>query len=432
MKYKAYQEKKKAIGGEKIIGIDPSKRSHQCAIIDAQGVPMGNSFSIEVNYKGFNETLWQKTINITGTHKNEDIVFAVENSCDLWQTIANYLREKGYKVVLVSPLITHHSRPLINQDFSKTDPKDALLIAINAHNGNYNEYRRYESETEALHQLSIAYNKLMKDLTRNLLRLRAFMNQVFPEYMECIEIGIQSSLYLLNKYFLPKHFLALDVKEEGAVIKSISKNQYGEDDLKKIKALAEKSIGIDKSKEEGSMRLMLDSWIKQIKEVKEQTNNIMSQMIEIASKKDYYEIIKSIKGISDKLASQFIAECRELENYTHYKQIEKHAGLNLRQSQSGEYIGARHISRIGNRRLSHIVYQMTEQTTRYIPEVRIKYLKRQLKKRVYRKNIIASAPQLLRLIVSLVKGRRNYKVNEERVKELSELEREYNKLKKAV
>jgi transposase len=116
--------------------------------------------------------------------------------------------------------------------------------------------------------------------------------------------------------------------------------------------------------------------------------------------------------VSDNLAAQFIAECKDLNNFTHYKQIEKMAGLNLRLNQSGSYIGGRHISHIGNRRLLRVIYQMTAETAMYIPEVRIKFLTRQLQHRAYCKNIIASSSALLQLIMALIKKRKTYEVEQ--------------------
>ncbi len=108
----------------------------------------------------------------------------------------------------------------------------------------------------------------------------------------------------------------------------------------------------------------------------------------------------SLTGISDISAALFIAECRDLDLYTHYKQIEKHAGMNLKLSDSGKYVGARRISGIGNKRLLRLIYLMTTQTVRFIPEVRIKFVTRQIKKKCYRKNIIASSSQLLKLLMA--------------------------------
>ena len=78
---------------------------------------------------------------------------------------------------------------------------------------------------------------------------------------------------------------------------------------------------------------------------------------------------------------------RDLGRYTHDKHIEKLAGLNLRLYQSTQYTGSRHISHIGNPRLRWIIYKMTEETAWRVPEVRIKYLRRQLKRRKHVKNV---------------------------------------------
>jgi hypothetical protein len=88
----------------------------------------------------------------------------------------------------------------MNHDFSKTDPKDALIIATNAHGGNYTEYRKFSDEVNRLHRLSIAYEKVTKDRQKAVARLRALMEEVFPEYLPCIGVETKGSLYLLEKY----------------------------------------------------------------------------------------------------------------------------------------------------------------------------------------------------------------------------------------
>lgn len=251
------------------------------------------------------------------------------------------------------------------------------------------------------------------------------MEEVFPEYLECFDIATETSLYLLKAYFLPEHFLSMDIEKEVATIQKISRGQHGKETLLKLRELAKTSIGVDKSGEEKSLRLILGSWILQLKQADTQMKAIIRAMVELAEKTEYYEILKSLEGISDILASQFIAECRDLGLYSHFKQIEKFSGLNLRQSQSGKTVGCRHVSHIGNRRLSRIIYQMTVQTSRTIPEVRNKFIRRQLKKRSYRKNIIASSSQLLKLVMALIKEKRPYRFNKDKYKELIELEGKY-------
>ena len=427
MKFKVYKQKKDFVSGKTIVGIDPAKQHHQASVINQYGIQIAKSFSFPVNLDGFNNNLWKKLHSIVPQFTPDNLVFAVEASCNLWKTIAYYLHDKGYTVLLVNPLVTHYSRPLMNHDFSKTDPKDAFLVAKNAFDANYDFYKSFTPQINRLHQLSITYDKLLKDKNKNLLRIRSLMEEVFPEFLNCINIDTKTALFLLESYFLPHHFLNLDIEKLAPVITTISHSNYNKNLLLNLKDAASITIGVNKISEEQSLRLIMNSWLLEFKQINNQMAILMDEMIMLAKQTDHFKILTSIKGISDNLASQFIAECRDLNKFQHYKQIEKLAGLNLRLSQSGDYIGARHISHIGDRRLLRIIYQMTIQTSTYIPEVRIKFLTRQIKKKAYRKNIIAASSTLLQLIMALIKENRTYEFKQEKLQQLALLEEQYKK-----
>ena len=72
---------------------------------------------------------------------------------------------------------------------------------------------------------------------------------------------------------------------------------------------------------------------------------------------------------------------------------------------------------------------MCEETAKYVPEVRMKFIRRQLKKRSYRKNLIACSSILLKLIVVLIKENRPYTEKEQSHKQLILLEKQYAELK---
>jgi len=65
-----------------------------------------------------------------------------------------------------------------------------------------------------------------------------------------------------------------------------------------------------------------------------------------------------------------------------FKKLQAFAGMSLRISVSGEYSGNRHITHIGKPRLRAVLFKMTEKTKNYVPEVRIRFLKRQMKYKV--------------------------------------------------
>jgi type VI protein secretion system component VasF len=72
---------------------------------------------------------------------------------------------------------------------------------------------------------------------------------------------------------------------------------------------------------------------------------------------------------------------------------------------------------------------MTEETAKWVPEVRIKFLRRQLKSSKYRKNIIASTTPLLKLIMAMVKEQRPYQMRSETVDQMRALEQKVTQRK---
>ncbi len=74
----------------------------------------------------------------------------------------------------------------MNHDFSKTDPKDALIVANNARDGYFDYYREFTPQINAMHQLSITYNKLNNNLTQNKQRIRSLVERIFPEFISVL------------------------------------------------------------------------------------------------------------------------------------------------------------------------------------------------------------------------------------------------------
>lgn len=426
--YRSYQDKRSKVFGKIVIGIDPGKDRHHAVIVDANGIPTGKTFSFSVNYDGFRKRLWEEINKQIANYTSSDLLFAVEASCNLWQAISSYLRMEGYEVVLVSPLCTKQSRVMLNNDFSKTDPKDALLIALNTQRGYYIKMRTYPQDSKDMHLLSIAYNKLRKDYSSYQGRLRAALELVFPEFLKVITLGTKTSFYLLGKYLFPKDYINMDIQLESFQVENISRRQYGIKQLHKLQELAKHTIGISPHTEQYDRTIIL-TWLEGLKDIGSRKKVILDQLIKLASSTKEFSILTDLMGISSETASMFLAEIRDISAFNNYKEIEKYAGYNLRLTQSGKHVGSRRISHIGNCRLRWVIYKMVEETAKYIPEVRIKYLKRQLRKQIYRKNLISCVPQLLKLIFSLLKENRFYEYNEERVAEMKKLDLEYHLLK---
>ncbi len=425
MRAKRYHINRQALSGNFVLGIDPGKEKHCGVVIDAAGLPQGSAFFFSVSREGFSEVLPVELERRVPGYCPDNLVIAVETSCNLWITIAHHFHKLGYRVVLVSPVATRHARPVLDNNFSKTDPKDALVIADNAQKGSYTRFRMFEKHIEAAHQLSITYDKLTKDRTKLKLRLRSFMERVFPEYLGAFDITTKTSLHLLERYFLPEHFLDIDAKAEGEGLSKVSQGRHKAPTIRKLKDWARSSIGVDVNGQEEAHRIILDGWITAIRQVQEQLDRVKKGMVSLVRDEPSFDILMSLPNINENLAAQFIAETRGPDRFSHFKEIEKLAGSNVRISDSGKYKGYRRISKMGNPRLRRVIYQMTTQTVKVVPQVRRRFLKRELKRKCYRKNIVASSSQLLRLIVALLKERRLYEQRPDLDPDLARLEQKY-------
>jgi hypothetical protein len=248
-----------------------------------------------------------------------------------------------------------------------------------------------------------------------------------------------SALYIWKHYLFPDEFLAMDIDAETAALENISRRQHGRPSLLRLQTLAANSIGIIKREDERiADRLTVNAWIAQIESLEAQLKPVARELVRLAEQLPGFASITSLNGVGKILAALFLANVRDLSRFTHFKQIEKLAGANLRLSDSGRYRGMRHISHLGNRRLLWVLYKMTEGGARAahptgscVPEVRIKYLTRQIKRRKHRKNVVACIPQTLQLIMALVRENRTYQVNDDMLSTLKELEQRYAAIKRS-
>jgi transposase len=425
MKTPLYIQKRQALSGKYLLGIDPGKESHMAMLVDPAGFPRGSHFSFRVDHDGFTQTRWHQLRQRLAAYGPDTLVVAVETSCNLWQTLAAYLQAQGYTVLLISPLTTHDARPRLNHDFSKTDPKDAFLIAQEAQQGQYDRYVTFTPDVEALHRLSITYAKLRKDKTRLVQRLRAFMALYFPEYPASVALTSQTSQYLLTRFCLPSHFQALDIATEAPILERLSRHPDAAVTLQALQQAAATSIGLSAQGQEAALRLVLDGWLAALAQVQAQLRQVRQAMISLARQDPTFPLLTSIPNIGATLAALLIAETRGPARYTHAKQLEKAAGLNLVLAQSGQSRSVRQISSIGNSRLRWIIYQRTVQTAKVVPVVRCRFLRCRLQQKPYRQSIVAATAPLLTLLVALLQEQRPYQEQPAQERTLAQLEQVY-------
>ena len=117
------------------------------------------------------------------------------------------------------------------------------------------------------------------------------------------------------------------------------------------------------------------------------------------------ELLISIKGISQKTASTFLAELGPVGNYASYRKVIAYAGIDPAVYQSGKYEGRGKISKRGNRHLRRVIWLMTVRTIQYCTWFKVYYQKKRKDGQPYKKAVIATAHKLVRVIYSMLTHR---------------------------
>src|SRR5690554_6984862 len=124
---------------------------------------------------------------------------------------------------------------------------------------------------------------------------------------------------------------------------------------------AKNSVGVREGLRaaETSLRMLLAEY--EMK--KQQLEEIMVLVEELIYQIPGIKEVLKIKGIGLVTAAGFMAEVGDLSRFDHPKQIQKLAGLNIRENSSGKHKGKTTISKRGRRRLRALLFQRSEEHT---------------------------------------------------------------------
>lgn len=125
----------------------------------------------------------------------------------------------------------------------------------------------------------------------------------------------------------------------------------------------------------------------------------------------YSEYLLSIKGIGIVTAAGFLAEIGDISKYESYKQIQKVAGLNLKETSSGMKKGKTKISKRERSHLRSILYQaatVTLDKNAVFREIYDHLTKRQQNQLTGKQAIIALSVRLIKIMYTLCKKKTTY------------------------
>ncbi|SHF67452.1 Transposase [Desulforamulus putei DSM 12395] len=392
-----------------IVGIDIAKQTHWAQMM-LQGKLIGKAFSFQNTRESFENLVttlkaYQQKLGAT------NIVVGMEPTGHYFKPLAYYLHGTGMcEVVIVNPYHVNRSKEFDDNSPSKNDRKDARLIAKLISQGTYFNLPLIFNIWAELRTANVSRMQLTQKRWQLKCQLITILDQYFPEFPEVFKNVLgKGAMYVLTHCPFPDNILELGEQTLSEGLRGATHNRVGQKRAQKLWEAAQNSIGIKEGVRGARLQLAhLVEELNLIHKQLEETEEMMSQLLKQTGLGDY---LTSIPGVGMVTAAAFLAEIGNPDEYESYKQIQKKAGLNLRENSSGKHKGKTTISKRGRPALRQLMYQIAYVSVAKNAEMKAfyEYLKNRKENPLAGKQaLIAVAVKMMKVMLAVCKNRSNY------------------------
>jgi transposase len=382
------------------VGIDVSKEK-----FDACGIGEGGervfSLTSPMDKKGFEKLI----VHLKG-HK-ASLILGLESTACYHITLFSYLTLKGYRVVIINPLLIANFVKLQLRK-TKTDKKDALVIAqFLMLRKEALSYQVYSSELMELRDLARRRERLADQTTKLKGNMKRILSVTFPELEHLTGVFTKSVLQLLSRFPSAN---ALRQADSDLVADLMTKRSWGKKTrafVETLMAAASSSVGVSSPAKELILRQEASLLLHVEEQIKE-TTRLLVKSCNDRMKKDA-EILMSVKGIGEMSAVNFLVEIGgDVRLFENDKKLIAAAGLDPSTHQSGKYEGRSRISKRRNRHLRRLLWLMSKRVITNSPTFRAYFFKRRSEGLPYKMAVLATAHKLVRVIYALLIHEKQY------------------------
>ena len=339
-----------------VVGADIAKKVHVARACDVRGVELGKPLIFDNTRHGFVRLItWMQSLMVD--HSCDSVVFGVEPTGHYWMNLGQFLRHEGIHVVLVNPLHVKKTKELEDNSPTKNDRKDARVIALLVKDGRYSEPNIPEDIYADLRVGMNERDRLSEDLKRVQGRIHNWLDRFFPEFTEVFKDWEgKSALVCLHQFPCPTDIQEKTTSEivqawrDGGISRGVGKSKAN-----LLKGKAEESIGLTEGIQMAHKELEI--LLRQYDLYQEQLDLLMSEIERLVSQIPGTPEMMSIPGVGLVTVAGFLAEVGDLSGYDNSRQIQKLAGLNLRENSSGKHKGQTKISRRGRPKLRSLLFR---------------------------------------------------------------------------
>jgi transposase len=334
-----------------IVGIDVGSESHYARAFNFRGVEYGRLLIFNNDSEGFAK-LEEWTEKIAIANGFGDITLGMEPTGHYWLNLAENTKKSDMRIVLVNPHHVKKCKELDDNNPSKTDRKDPKTIAMLVKDGRYMEPYLPEGVYKELRTAMETRWHIMKELTAIKNRISRWISIYFPEFNKVFgDWEGKAALLILNECPTPKRIRESGIDSIIAIWKKQKIRAVGKKRAVQLIEAAKNSIGTNEGliSSENDLTILLEDYDRKMQQYEKTMNLIESLAMQIPG----FDKLLEIKGVGVITAAGFIAEIGDVSRFNHPKQIQKLAGLSLKENSSGKHKGETTICKRGRRRLRY-------------------------------------------------------------------------------
>lgn len=273
-----------------------------------------------------------------------------------WFNIAQELKDQSMKIVLVNPFHVKRSKELDDNNPTKNDRKDPKTIAMLVKDGRYMEPYIPEGIYSELRTTMETRWQIVKQLKTIRNRVKRWLSIYFPEFNQVFgDWEGKAAMIVLREFRTPAKILEKGVGDIIGRWKQDKIRAVGKKRAMGLVDAAKTSVGVREGLRaaENDLMFLLENYEMYMQQY-ERTMNLVEQF---AKQIPGIEEMLKIIGVGLITAAGSAAEVGDASRFEHPRQIQKLAGLSLKENSSGKHKGKTSISKRGRRRLRSLLFQ---------------------------------------------------------------------------
>ena len=386
-----------------VVGIDIGSTTHYARAFDWRGIELGKVFKFSNSREGFDSFKnWMQWL--LNKNNKSDAIVGIEPTGHYWFDLGAYLEDGGILLVMVNPYAVKQTKELDDNSQSKNDCKDPKVIAKLVIEGRYSAPYTPDGVYADLRVLTTNRKRIIRELTQIKNRIARWFAIYFPEYKDVFgDYESQSSMLVLRHACTPEAIVNLGPEGINQLWRNEKLRAVGMKRAMTLWETAKRSIGLKKgtTAAEFEMKMMLEDYDYKMT----QLNSIMEEIESLCKKIPESEQLLAIKGIGLITIAGFLAEVGDVRRFESPRQIQKLAGLSLRENSSGKHKGQTTISKRGRSKLRAVLFNAAIPLIATNPEFKAlhKYYTTRAQNPLKRKqSVIAISCKLIRVFFAIL------------------------------